>query len=354
MHATTVAVDLAKTRFELALSDTERSRIQRRERLTRGQFSRFFANLPPSLVVMEACGSAHYWARTLQAQGHEVRLLPAQYVRAYVRRNKTDSADAAALIEAARCADMRPVPVKSVDQQLLQQLHRLRQQSQHTRTARMNLLRGMLREFGIFIPVGIERGVRAMREALEIADNGLPDALRPWVLETLQEIAALKVRIQQIERQLRELTAEDPIVGELQNIPGVGLLSATALRAAIGNIQRFPSGRHLACWLGITAREHSSGEQRRLGPISKQGDVYLRTLLVHGARSALQAAQRAAHRGQPLDRLQTWALQTQQRCGWNKATVALANKLARVIWATWRYQRSFDGNWAPANASKLI
>jgi transposase len=344
MHATTVGVDLAKTRFEVVVSDAQ-CRIQRRERLTRGRFTQFFANHPPSLIVMEACGSAHYWARALQAQGHEVRLLPAQYVRAYVRRNKTDAADAAALIEAARCADIRPVPVKSVDQQLLQQLHRLREQCKNTRTARINLLRGCLREFGINIPVGIERGIQAVREALEIADNGLPDVLRPFVQEVLQEISTLKQRVDHLERTLADLTREDPIVRELLRVPGVGLLIATALRAAVGDIQRFPTGRHLACWLGLTAREHSSGEKRRLGSISKQGDVYLRTLLVHGARSALLATKRAAQAGRPLDRLRTWALQTEQRCGCNKATVALANKLARIIWATWRYQRPFNGNW---------
>jgi transposase len=344
MYATTVGVDLAKTRFELAISDAE-YRVVRRERLTRARFVQFFANHSASLIVMEACGSAHYWARTLQAQGHEVRLLPAQYVRAYVRRNKTDAADAAALIEAARCAQIRPVPVKSVDQQQLQQLHRLREQCKQTRNARINLLRGSLREFGIVVPVGIERGVRAVREALEIADNGLPDALRPFLFEMLQELADLKERIAHIERTLADLTREDPIVREMQKIPAIGLLSATALRAAIGDIQRFPSGRHLACWLGITAREHSSGERRRLGSISKQGDVYLRTLLVHGARSALLAAKRAAQAGRPVDRLRSWALQTEQRCGYNKATVALANKVARIIWATWRYQRPFNGDW---------
>jgi transposase len=294
---------------------------------------------------MEACGSAHHWARTLQAQGHEVRLLPAQYVRAYVRRNKTDAADAAALVEAARCADISPVPVKSVDQQVLQQLHRLRQQCQQTRTARVNGIRGMLREFGIEVPVGIERGLRTIREALEIADNGLPDALRPFIQDTLQEIHALKERIRAIEVTLESLAGADPVVRELRKLPGVGLLNATALRAAVGDIQRFPSGRHLASWLGITARERSSGERRRLGSISKRGDVYLRTLLVHGARSALVAARRAAGAGRELDRLRSWALQTEQRCGTNKATVALANKLARIIWAVWRHERSFDGNW---------
>lgn len=346
MHATTVGVDLAKTRFELAVSEGE-GRVPRRERLTKARFSRFFANLPPSLVVMEACGSAHHWARTLQAQGHEVRLLPAQYVRAYVRRNKTDAADAAALVEAARCADIRPVPLKSVEQQALQYLHRIRQQCQQTRTARVNMLRGMLREFGIDVPVGIERGLRVIREALEIADNGLPDVLRPFVEETLQDIRALKQRIQQVEATLQSLTGADPVVRELQKLPGVGLLIATALRAGVGDIQRFPTGRHLASWLGLTAREHSSGERRRLGGISKRGDVYLRTLLVHGARSALQAAKRAARAGRELDRLCTWALETERRCGMNKATVALANKVARIIWAVWCHGRAFDGNWQP-------
>jgi transposase len=357
MHATTVGVDLAKTRFEVAVSD-EHFRVVRRERLTRSRFTQYFANYPACLIVMEACGSAHFWGRKLQAQGHQVRLLPAQYVKAYVRRNKTDAADAAALIEASRCADIRPVPVKSVDQQVLQQLHRIRQQSQQTRTARINLLRGCLREFGIAVPVGIERGQAAVRLALQDPDSGLPQALRSEVAQVLAEIAVLKQRIQQIERTLRELCAADPIVCELMQIPGVGLLIATALKAAVGDIQRFPSGRHLSCWLGITAREHSSGEQRRLGGISKQGDVYLRTLLVHGARSALIAAQRAHKAGRPLDRLRNWAVQTQARCGTNKATVAFANKLARIIWATWHYRRPFNGNWssqpspvAPSSAS---
>jgi transposase len=345
MHATTVGVDLAKNRFELAIAD-EHYRIQRRERLSRTRFARFFANFPPSLIVMEACGSAHYWARLMQGQGHQVRLLPAQYVKAYVQRNKTDAADAAALIEASRNRRIHSVPIKSVDEQAQQQLHRLRQQLQRTRTSRMNLVRGMLREFGLIMPVGIQRGIRTVREALQIPDNGLPDGLRPHVQELLEEISTLKQRITQIERSLKKQAQQDPVVRELMQIPGVGLLGATALRVAVGSIERFASGRHLACWLGITAREHSSGEIRRLGKISKQGDRYLRTLLVHGARSALQAAHRAARAGGPLDHLRRWALATQERCGTNKATVALANKLARIIWATWRYQRPFNGNWS--------
>jgi transposase len=345
MDTTTVGVDLAKSQFELAVAEGE-YRIRRRARLTRSQFARFFGNQAPSVVVMEACGSAHHWARALQAQGHEVQLLPAQYVRAYVKRNKTDAADAGALVEAARCAGIRPVPVKSVEQQALQQLHRLRSQCLGTRTARINWLRGALREFGFCIPLGARRGIHAVRQALAATEPAVPALLRPGIEDTLAEIAALEQRCTRIERELADLTHDDAVVHSLRSIPGIGLLSATALAAAIVDVQRFASGRQLASWLGLTAREHSSGERRRLGRISKRGDVYLRTLLIHGARAVLNASSSAAQRGRPLDRLRTWALATRQRCGYNKATVALANKLARIVWATWKYQRPFDGNWA--------
>jgi transposase len=350
MNATTVGVDLAKNRFELAVADGE-FRIQRRERLTRAQFARFFGNHPCSVIVMEACGSAHHWARTLLSQGHQVRLLPAQYVRAYVKRNKTDAADAGALIEAARCSEIRPVPVKSIDQQTIQQLHRLRAQCMGTRTARINFLRATLREFGIAVPLGARRGITTVREVLADAGNDLPNLLRPFIHDALTEIAMLEERSVRIEHELARLTHEDAIVRALMNIPGIGLLTASALRAAIVDIQRFASGRHLSSWLGLTAREYSSGEKRRLGRISKRGDVYLRTLLIHGARALLNAALSAARRGRTLDQLRSWALLTERRCGYNKATVALANKLARIVWATWKYQRPFDGNWPTRTAS---
>src|SRR5690606_30000935 len=174
MHATTIGVDLAKTRIQLAVAD-EHHQVQQRLRLSRTRFESFVATHPKCLFVMEACGSSQPWGRKLQALGHTVRLLPAQYVRAYVRRNKTDAADAAALIEASRCTDIRPVPIKTVDQQQILQLHRLREQYKQMRTARINLLRGCLREFGIPLPKGVSRGLAGMREALASADNGLPD-----------------------------------------------------------------------------------------------------------------------------------------------------------------------------------
>lgn len=344
MHATTVGVDLAKNRFELAIAD-EHYRVHERRTLTRRRFEAFIATSPKCLFVLEACGSSQPWGRKLQKLGHEVRLLPAQYVRAYVRRNKTDAADAAALIEASRCPDIKPVPIKSVDQQQVLQLHRLREQYKQMRTARINLLRGCLREFGISLPKGVSRGLAAMRETLACADNELPDALRPWIAEGLQEIAAFKQRELELERQIHALTKEDELIQRWLAVPGVGLLGASALRASVGDMQRFPTGRHLSSWLGLTAREHSSGEQRRLGGMSKRGDAYLRTLLVHGARSALNAARRAQERGQPLDALRQWALNVEQRRGTNKATVALANKIARILWALARFERRFDGDW---------
>jgi transposase len=344
MHATTIAVDLGKNIFEIAVAD-EAWRITERHRLSRPRFSRFFFGRSSCRVVMESCGTAHYWARRLVASGHEVALLPAQYVRAYVRRNKTDRADASALIEALRCADIQPVPIKSVEHQQIQALHRVRSQWVQTRCSRINTLRGVLREFGIVIPLGPSMAKARVAEALEDAENELPVGLRASLAEMLNEVRDLESRATEVERQLRELARTDEVVGHLQTLPGIGLLSATALRAAVVDIQRFPSGRHFASWIGLTARETSSAGRRRLGRISKQGDVYLRTLLIHGARSALVAAHVARRRERPLHRLQVWALECEKRRGRNRAAVALANRLARIVWATWKYQRVFDGNW---------
>jgi transposase len=340
MDATTVGIDLAKNVFEIALAD-ERGHTVERQRLSRARFDRFFANRPACRIVMEACGSAHHHARRLSSQGHSVVLLPAQYARAYVRRNKTDAADAAALIEASRCPDIRPVPIKSVDQQALQQLHRLRSQWMGARTSRINFLRSCLREFGVGVPVGAKRAIQAVRDALSSGSTVVPTLLHSSLLESLVEIEALEQRCQQIDRDLALLNGDDPVVERLLQIPGVGPLTATALRASVVDIQRFPSGRHFASWLGLTSREHSSGERRRLGRISKQGDPYLRTLLIHGARAVLLAARSAQRRGSSLDRLRTWALDLQERRGHNKTAVALANKLARIVWATWRFERDF-------------
>jgi transposase len=349
MIGTTIGIDLAKNCFQLAVADGT-YRIQRRERLTRKRFVEFMSNHPVSCVVMEACGSAHYWARRLQALGHEVRLLPAQYVRAYVKRGKTDAVDAAALVEASRASEIRAVPIKTVDQQGMQQLHRIREQCKKTRNARINLLRGILREFGIDAPEGLARCKVAAREALEIADNGIAEVIRPFIAQILQEIETQHELMKTVERSLTELTREDAVVQRQLKNPGVGLMTATALRASVVDVQRFPTGRHFASWLGLTCREHSSGQKRHLGPISKRGDVYLRTLLIQGARATLRWSIVAQKSGRALDRLRQWAVDTAARIGPNKATVALANKMARIIWATWKFDRAFNGNWAARKA----
>lgn len=340
MDATTVGVDLAKNVFQIAVADA-RGHIVERHRLSRSRFDSFFGNRPACRIVMEACGSAHHHARRLRSLGHDVTLLPAQYVRAYVRRNKTDAADAAALIEAVRCQDIRPVPIKSVEQQAIQQLHRIRSQWMQARTARINFLRGALREFGVSVPLGATRAIGSVRNVIADPASAVPTLLHASFLKLLDEIATLELRCKDIERELARFNEADPVVQRLLSIPGVGPLIATALRASVVDVQRFPSGRHFASWLGLTSRERSSGERRRLGRISKQVDPYLRTLLIHGARAVLNAARAARNRGKPLDRLRSWALQIHECSGHNKAAVALANKLARITWATWRYERAF-------------
>jgi transposase len=342
MNATTVAVDLAKNVFELAVADRH-WKIVERQRLTRGQFERWFANRTVGLVVMEACGSAHHWARRLSGLGIEVRLLPPRYVRPYVKRNKTDAADAAALLEALRCADIAPVRIKSVEQQALQSLHRVRSRWVATRTARINALRGFCREFGITIARGSRLGVEQIGRVLADPNSAIPRLLRDTSKLLLEEIRLLEARITQLETQLTAAARQSPACTTLRSVPGVGLLTATAMVAATGGtVAHFKSARHFAAWFGLTPKESSSGVTRHLGRISKRGDRYLRMLLTHGARSVLRAARVTQRAGRSLDTLRQWALAVQARSNHNKAACALANKLARICYAALRDQEPFD------------
>ena len=332
---TRIAVDVAKAVFELAISHRA-GHVARRERLPRTQFLPFMLLHPAAIVFMEACGSAHYWAREIQKLGHRVVLLPPHHVRPYIRRNKTDRTDAKGILEASRNDDIRPVPVKTVNQQVLTSLHRLRSGWMLERTARLNGLRGLLRELGVFIPVGSREVVPAAWALIEDADSSLPEALRPIFAEACREIREIEARVKLVERQLDALATQLPAVEHLQTIPGVGLLTSTALVGFIGDIRRFPTGRHFASYLGLTPREYSSGLKRNLGRISKRGDGYLRTLLIHGARSVLVHA-----RKQQPDRLREWANALAKTHVHNKAAVAVANKLARIVWAVWKGERPF-------------
>jgi transposase len=334
---TTIAVDLAKSVFEVGISHHP-GHVAETHRLSRAQISEFMAKQKAATVVMEACGSAHYWGRTFEGFGHEVRLLPPLYVRPYVQRSKTDRADVKGMLEAYRNRAIRPVPVKSESQQQLTSLHRMRSGWMAARTARINSARGLLREFGFVFPLGAGTVSGRIRTLIEDADTPVLMPLRELLHQMVLEIGELETRIKAVEKQLEALATQTPVVGLLRTIPGIGLLTSTALVGFVGDVGRFHSGRHFACYLGLTPREYSSGSRRRLGRISKQGDDYLRTLLIHGGRSVLVAAKSSS---QP-DRFRAWGLEIQLRCGHNKAAVAVANKLARIAWAVWKSGKPFE------------
>jgi len=278
---------------------------------------------------MEACGSAHHWAREIKGLGHAVVLLPPDQVRPFVRRTKTDRTDAKALVEAYRNGEIKPVPVKTKDQQVLTALHRMRQGWMGERTARLNALRGLLREQGVFIPVGASAVVPAVRAFIGDADSDVALPIRAVFSEACDDIRQIEERLELVDHELAALARQMPAVARLMSVPGIGIMIATALVGFVGEMRRFPSARHLASYLGLTPREYSSGLRQRLGSITKRGDSYLRMLLIHGSRAVLSRARTV----EKPDRLRVWALELEKRSNHNKATVALANKIARIAWA---------------------
>ena len=336
MKGTTIAVDIAKNVFQIAVSNRP-GKVHETHRLPREKFLTFFANRKSARVVMEACGSAHHWAREVEKLGHRVVLLPPHTVRPYVQRSKTDQADVKGILEASRNQDIKPVPVKSLSQHSLTALHRFRSTWVESRTARINMVRGLLRELGIFIPEGARKVVPRVMELVEDANSPLPDTVRESFYQACKEIREYEKRISQMNWQFELLCRQLPTCARLRTVPGIGPVTATALVAFVGDIQRFRSCRRFANFLGLTPREHSTGNVRRLGRISKQGDSYLRTLLTHGARAVLWHAKKV----NPPDRLRAWALELQGRKVHNKTVTAIANKLARICWAVWKQGTEF-------------
>ena len=330
MNDTAIAIDIAKSVFELAVS-RHPGRVDERKRLVRSHLLPYLANVERCVIVMEACGTAHHWAREFEKVGHVVVLLPPHMVRPYVRRNKTDRTDAKGILEAYRNKDIKAVPVKTPEQQAVGALHRMRSGWIKDRTARLNTLRGLCREVGFAIPLGAEKVIPAVREFIGDADRELARPFRLVLSEACDEIREIERRIDVVDGELHKLARELPWVKSWMTIPGIGEITATALFAFVGDMRRFPNGREFASHVGLTPRENSSGLRRHLGRISKRGDVYLRTLMIHGARAVLNAAKRSTAR-EP-DRLRAWALDLDGRVGHNKAAVALANKLARIAWA---------------------
>jgi transposase len=338
---TTVGLDLAKNVFHL-IGCNERGKEVKRKMLKRGQVLAYFANLPPCLIGMEACASAHYWARQLKDLGHEVRLIPPQHVKAYVRGNKNDYNDARAIAEAVRRPDMRFVAVKTVEQQDVQALHRLREARVGERTALCNQMRGLLAEYGIVLPQGVGAVRKRVPELLEEAENGLSDFFRPLLGDCYQQLKELDAHIDFYTQALKEHARDNDAVQRLQTIPGFGPVVASVFHAFVGDGQGFGKGRDLSAALGLVPKQHSSGGKTVLLGISKRGDRYLRSLLVHGARSVVR---RAVGKD---DRLSRWINRLRSTRGYNKAAVALANKMARIGWAILRHNSVYPAPLAEA------
>ena len=339
MKITTVGIDLAKNVFQVHAVD-ERGAVVLRRQLRRDQMTAFFANLPPCVIGMEACGSAHHWARTLKSLGHDARLMSPQFVKPYVKSNKNDVADAEAICEAVARPDMRFVPVKSVEQQAVLSLHRVRQGFVKARTAQANQIRSLLGEFGLILPAGISHIAKRVPGLLEDAGNLLPGSFRQLITRLTEHLKDLDALVGEFEAQIKAWHRSSELSMKLEKIPGIGPLGASALVASIADANSFANGRQLSAWLGLVPRQHSSGGKPALLGISKRGDVYLRTLLIHGARSAILAAQRKAVN------TNVWLARLLGRRHPNVAAVALANKNARTVWALLAHGREFRPDYA--------
>lgn len=324
-----LGIDLAKNVFQLHGVDT-RGVCQLRRQVRRAQLLRTIAQMPRCTIAMEAGSGAHDWGRRFTALGHEVRLIAPQFVKPFVKGNKTDRNDAEAICEAAQRPGMRFVAIKTVDQQQVLALHRLRSAAVKTRTALANQLRGLLAEFGISVPQGLHKLRRALPDVLT-ETNDLPPLLRAELQVQRERLCALDAEVTRLTDRIEQLANADERCQALMQRRGVGPLIASAFAAELGDPHAFHNGRQVAAWLGLVPRQHSSGGQPVLLGISKRGDAYLRTLLIHGARAAIRTATRHT------DAVSTWAVTLQARRGVHKATVALANKMARQLWAQLAY-----------------
>jgi transposase len=304
----------------------------REKRLKRAQVLEFFARVAPGRVAMEACGSAHYWGRELQKLGHEVMLIHPTYVRAFVKTNKTDCADARAIWTAAQQPDMRTVPVKTVEQQTVLALHRVRENRRDMRTALMNQLRGLLAEYGVVLRRGREAGLAELCSRLAELEAKLPATMMTLLREQCESMRRLDQTVCALETRIRAEHAGDERYAALTSIPGIGPLGASAYLAQLGNGQQFRSGRGASASIGIVPRQYGTGGQVRLGPISKRGDPYLRTLLIHGARSVIAKSKHHS----------PWLKALLARRPKNVAAVALANKNVRIAWALLTHGGRYD------------
>ena len=334
MKITTIGIDLAKETFQVHGVD-ERGKAVLRRQLKRKDREKFFANLPPCLIGMEACGSAHHWARKLGEYGHTVKLMAPQFVKPYVKTNKHDAADAEAICEAVSRPNMRYVPQKTVEQQAVLSVHRARQGFVKARTAQGNQIRGLLCEFGIAIPKGLPALTRRIPEILEDGENGLPEVMRQLLKRLIENLEVMNHHVQELEKQIQLWHKGSPQSQKLAAIPGIGPITASAIVATVGDAREFKNGRQMAAWMGLVPKQHSTGGRQVLLGISKRGDTYLRTLLIHGARAVARYAEQSAAP-------QSWLKKLMARRNKNVASVALANKNARIAWALLAKDRIFQ------------
>ncbi|MEZ5577661.1 MAG: IS110 family transposase [Candidatus Competibacteraceae bacterium] len=334
MKITTIGLDLAKNIFQVHGVD-EQGHVVLKKSLKRTKVLPFFANLEPCRIGMEACGGAHYWARQFERFGHTVKLVAPQFVKPYVKTNKNDAADAEAICEAVDRPNMRFVPIKTGEQQAVLALHRARQGFVKARTAQANQIRGLLAEYGIVIPQGIGHIAKQLPAILEDGGNEVPGVFRALLQRLGEHLKTLDRQVDELEAQIQQWHREQAASRKLAAIPGIGPLTASALVATIGDARQFESGRQLAAWLGLVPRQHSSGGKPTLLGIGKRGDVYLRTLLIHGARAVIRVTERRA------DATDGWLKRLLGRRNQNVAAVALANKNARVVWALLARDRTF-------------
>lgn len=344
MEITTIGLDLAKHVFQVHGVDAAGKPIVHKA-LRRAQVLPFFAKLAPCLIGIEACGTSHHWARELIGLGHTVKLMPPAYVKPYVKRGKTDAADAEAICEAVTRPTMRFVPVKSREQQAALSMHRTRDLLVKQRTQLVNMMRGLLAEFGIAIPEGLERALLMARQVVDGAVPDVPAAAVRIIGMLSEQTLEAHARLREIDRALVVMQRTDDMARRLATIPGIGPVGATALAAAVTDPGQFRSGRQFAAWLGLTPLQNSSGGKERLGRITKMGDKYLRKLLVVGATSLVR---RARHKPETTDQRLVALL---ARKPVRVATVAMANKMARIVWAVMRRGETYQNSHAPMLAA---
>jgi transposase len=339
MKVTTIGIDLAKEIFAVHGLDSKGHTVLRKA-LKRHEMAKFFANLEPCLVGMEACSSAHHWARKLEHYGHTVKLMVPQFVKPYVKTNKNDMADAEAICEAVGRPNMRFVANKTVEQQAILAVHRARQGFVKARTAQGNQIRGLLSEFGFVLPRGIQVITKRVPEMLEDGDNGLPSSFRQLIERLTNNLKEMDRQVDELESEILCWHQQNEARKKLARIPGLGPITASAIVATVGDAREFKNGRQLAAWLGLVPKQNSSGGKRVLLGISKRGDSYLRTLLIHGARAVLRFANNKAEPN-------IWINQLLDRRNKNVVAVALANKNARIIWALLTKNTVFKANYLP-------